>query len=150
MATTSDDNNKNRDQYHLGLAKPSQFSGDCLDVYGTLKEKLWESDLGSLLSLLDKSEIALRSVFSGDFVISRTAGMSPPVWSIGHIAYMYDFIVLNTLNIPCSYENSNFSRESAWEYYDSIRIPWDERFIICNNKFLTLISFIDGISSKQV
>lgn len=113
---------QSRDFSHLGLPKPN--SSYFLDVYDTLSEKAFSMASNNLVELLCDSHVLIRNVYNSKLANFRSDGMSPPVWSIGHVAYMNELIVLLSMGY-----NIHGDILYTCNFYDSIRIDLNERYI---------------------
>ena len=107
-----------------------------LDTYGTLtdvsKHPYSPTDLIQALSLCQASSLELVSeiLSSKNHVALVVASeINPPLWSLGHVAYFYEFNVLNILNATCTQlkRHTFFNGHDREELFDSIRIDREER-----------------------
>ena len=106
---------------HAGSLAPDEES---LDLYGTLREKTFQVDAAWLQQALSKAQAGLLAACPDDDAdLPRTDGLNPVAWSVGHIAFTFDSLVADPLQLPKSVE-----RQEAWRIYDSMRIGHGARW----------------------
>ena len=113
-----------RDAVFLGLHAGSLPDEESLDLYGTLREKTFSVDAAWLQQALSKAQAGLLAACPDDDVnLPRTDGLNPVAWSVGHVAFTFDSLVADPLQLPKSAE-----RQEAWRIYDSMRIGHGARW----------------------
>lgn len=117
-----------RDSHFLGLHSDPQEEAE-LDLYGTLAEKTWTVDVAWLKKALARGHADFLAACPDDaFTMPRTDGLNPVPWTIGHVAFTFDSIVADPLQLPKGAE-----REEAWKFYDSMRIGHGTRWSMHSN-----------------
>ena len=122
-----------RDAVFLGLHAPTLDADAAdLDIYGTLKEKTWCARTEWLLAKLRSAHAAfLLASPEDDAKIPRVPGVHPVAWSIGHVAFMYEAMVTETLRLdpqPRPWDVGEAEPRPAWTIYDSMRVSGGERW----------------------
>ena len=104
-----------RDVTFLGLHSDPTDEAD-LDPYGTLKEKTWSVDVAWIRQALARGQADFLAACSFSH-LPLTNGLNPVPWTVGHVAFTFDSIVADPLQLP-----KDADRQEAWKFFDSMRI----------------------------
>ena len=125
-----------RDFTYLGIHATNSTNKFQLDIYGTLEQVSRHPKLPThflqasnntekvtlaLVHALVRTEERVQAV--------QAAGINPPLWSLGHVAYFYESNVLDIVNAPCNNlkRQTFFDGKDRKELFDSILIDRKER-----------------------
>ena len=113
--------NTSRDTAFLGLHSDATDESD-LDLYGTLREKTWSVDLAWIQEALARGQADFLAACPFSH-LPRTDGLNPVPWTVGHVAFTFDSIVADPLQLP-----KDADRQEAWKFFDSMRIGHGTRW----------------------
>ena len=104
-----------RDVTFLGLHSDPTDETD-LDLYGTLREKTWSVNVAWIQQAYARGQADFLAACSFSH-LPLTDGLNPVPWTIGHVAFTFDSIVADPLQLP-----KDADRQEAWKFFDSMRI----------------------------
>ena len=109
-----------------------------LDPYGTLRDKTWRAPAAWLLKLLEEARAGLVAACpdaADADAMAPTVSLNPPAWTLGHVAFTFDAVVADPLQLD-KRTAGGVVRADAWRLYDSIRVSHAERWEMHANGIL--------------